>query len=624
MSDELQFYYEQELRYVRAALNREYARKNPEAAAQLKIGPDRIDDPTVRELIDGLALLNARTARKIDDRFPEILEGFFQVLYPHYLRPLPSMAVVQFAPEAAAALPPQGRMLKGASDFKEEATEAPATEIYTLVEGEPCPFRLCSQTHILPIEISHTDFTTPPFQRQAGRAAKHALAALRIRVNSLNETVPLAQLPLSKSPQAKSSQARGLRLFMKEVQPDSHELFEFLFRHLEGIAIYDAQTGKLLQELPPTDLRPVGLDPELSVLKYPPQSFPGFGLLTEFFAYRWRFSFVELLLKPEKFPASVDIVFFFDRSSERLKQHIGLGNVLVNCAAVTNLYQPPPLSIPLDHSVVEYPLLIDRDRIWPHEIYAVDQVELVNDETQESQRLHPIYAQLPGDPVADASLVYSTRREYVEHDADPDMAGSDVFLSAVRLDGNLAENLPQSHLRVSVTALSRNMPSRIEANPTFHLKGGTTGLEVRCVVPPTRTARPKNVSKDRWRLAAHLALNHRSLADREALHSLLTIYDHLGNDDDRKLRRSLRKIASQPVVDRVVRDGRAAFVRGVELALDLDATGLPSGRPYLFATVLAEFFALYCTINSFTKTTASIGGEPVSLPWIVRGEKMVI
>jgi len=41
-------------------------------------------------------LLAGAGARKIDDEFPEVVESLLNMLYPHYLRPVPPMAVAQF------------------------------------------------------------------------------------------------------------------------------------------------------------------------------------------------------------------------------------------------------------------------------------------------------------------------------------------------------------------------------------------------------------------------------------------------------------------------------------------------------------------------------------------------
>ena len=95
MRDELLAYYERELTFLRQS-GAEFAEKYPKIAARLLIEPDRCEDPHVERLIEAFAFLAARVHLKIDDDFPEISEALLGILYPHYVRPVPSMTVAEF------------------------------------------------------------------------------------------------------------------------------------------------------------------------------------------------------------------------------------------------------------------------------------------------------------------------------------------------------------------------------------------------------------------------------------------------------------------------------------------------------------------------------------------------
>ena len=69
--------------------------------------------------------------------------------------------------------------------------------------------------------------------------------------------------------------------------------------------------------------------------------------------------------------------------------------------------------------------------------------------------------------------------------------------------------------------------------------------------------------------------------------------------------------------------GRPAFVRGQHVVLHIDASGLPGGRAYLFASVLARFLSRYGSVNSFVRTTAMIDGKEVDLSWSQLGTRQV-
>src|SRR5215470_7812037 len=107
MRDELLGYYERELGFLRQ-MGAEFAQKYPKVAGRLQLEPDKCEDPHVERLIEAFAFLAGRIHLKIDDEFPEITESLLNVLYPHYLAPIPSMSIAQFALDAR-----QGKLTTG-------------------------------------------------------------------------------------------------------------------------------------------------------------------------------------------------------------------------------------------------------------------------------------------------------------------------------------------------------------------------------------------------------------------------------------------------------------------------------------------------------------------------------
>src|SRR6266567_7779513 len=107
MRDDLLFYYERELTYLRK-LAVQFSEKYPKIAARLQLEPDKCEDPHVERMLEGFAFLAARVHLKIDDEFPEITEALLNILYPHYLRPIPSMSIVEFQVDSEQINPDTG------------------------------------------------------------------------------------------------------------------------------------------------------------------------------------------------------------------------------------------------------------------------------------------------------------------------------------------------------------------------------------------------------------------------------------------------------------------------------------------------------------------------------------
>src|SRR5262249_29747756 len=152
MSDDLLPWYDRELSSVRRQAA-QFAEAHPKIASRLRLGPDSAEDPHVERLIEAFAYLTARVRRKLDDDFPEITEALLGVLYPHYQRPFPSMAIVQleFDPEQKEL--PAGHTVPRHSPVETEP-----------IQGEPCRFRTGYPVTLWPIEVRAASLSRPPFQ----------------------------------------------------------------------------------------------------------------------------------------------------------------------------------------------------------------------------------------------------------------------------------------------------------------------------------------------------------------------------------------------------------------------------------------------------------------------------
>src|SRR5215468_6000984 len=102
MSDTIYRYYERELLFIRQ-MAQGFAQQYPAAAGRLLLEPNRSVDPHVERLIESFALIAGRIQHKIDDEFPELTEALLGILYPHYLAPIPSLAIVQLLLDPARA-----------------------------------------------------------------------------------------------------------------------------------------------------------------------------------------------------------------------------------------------------------------------------------------------------------------------------------------------------------------------------------------------------------------------------------------------------------------------------------------------------------------------------------------
>jgi len=138
-------YYQDELQFLRE-LGEEFAHAHPAAAHHLSAASR---DPEVERMLEGFAFLSARVRQKLDDEFPELTHSLVQLLWPHYLRPIPSMAIMEFIPVFQA--------------LRQSQTVARGCEVQSVeVEGTPCRFRTCYDVDLHPLSVEEVAHEVRP------------------------------------------------------------------------------------------------------------------------------------------------------------------------------------------------------------------------------------------------------------------------------------------------------------------------------------------------------------------------------------------------------------------------------------------------------------------------------
>src|SRR5688572_31963730 len=168
MRDELLGYYERELIFLRR-MGAEFANKYPKIAARLQLDEEKVEDPHVERIIEAFAFLSGRIGLKLDDELPEITESFINLLYPHYLAPIPSMAIAQFSfGSVTDKLTAMQRLERGA-----RLNSRP-------VDGTPCRFRTAYDVDLAPIDLEDAALESPaPKDGRGMFADSHIRLSLR-------------------------------------------------------------------------------------------------------------------------------------------------------------------------------------------------------------------------------------------------------------------------------------------------------------------------------------------------------------------------------------------------------------------------------------------------------------
>jgi len=586
--DELRNYYEGELTFLRQ-MGAEFAEKHPKIAARLLLEPDRCGDPHAERMLEAFALLAARVHLRIDDDFPQITEALLNILYPHYLRPIPSMSVAEFHVD-----PERGKLTSSLRVPK-------GTLLYSRpVEGVPCKFRTCYDTTLWPLKISHAQWLTPDRLSPALRASEAAV--LRVELECFSD-VTFDKLDLE-----------TLAFYLIGEGAVTHALYELLCRYCTRVMVRDPANPKAQpRELSIQNLHPVGFGEDEAVLPYPSRSFLGYRLLQEYFAFPEKFFFLALNglseLKRAGLKSKAEILFLiasFERNDRhhRLEIAVDAKTLRLGCTPIINLFPQTAEPVLVDQTRYQYPIVPDARRRQTMEVYSVDEVVSTDPETHQTIAYQPLYSQRHAVQESSPAYWYVSRRPSARKGDE----GRDVFLSLVDLSAR-AVQLDYDAVTVRCTCTNRDLVSRLpfgSESGDFEMAGEAAIKRIVALHKPSPTQRPPLEGKTLWCLISHLSLNYLSLVDegKEALQKILELYDFSGSPDVKKQIGGITALDGRRHFSRVISEYGVSFARGTRVEMEFDEEQFSGIGAYLFASVLEKFFGLYVSMNSFSQLVA--------------------
>jgi type VI secretion system protein ImpG len=598
-------YYERELAFLRQSA-REFARQYPATAGRLLLEPGRSADPHVERLLEGVALLAGRVRHKLDDEFPELTDAMLGVLYPHYLAPIPSCAVIEFTPDPARVNTPGGYTLPAGTRLQTQP-----------VNGLRCRYRTASPVTLWPITLRQAEWMPPPFSRGVRPPARTA-AVLRL-VFDAPAGVRLTELRLD-----------ALRLYLSADPQLVPPLYETLLNNATAVTFRDpdAPGGSAGVTRPAAEcLAPGGFNPDDGLLPYPPHAMPGYRLLTEYFAFPQKFWFVDLTgfaaARPALTGRRLEVLVYLDHTLPSLEQAVDATTFRPGCAPVVNLFEQTAEPIPVTHTKAEYPLVPSVGFPLGMEVYSVGTVTLTAPSAGGPVEYEPFFSIRYGRSAERRAFWYASRRSSVGSDD----RGTDMHLSLV--DSAFEPDKPADGVLVVRTlCTNRDLPDRLRQSgvpAAFEPELATPVTRVRCLYGPTSALRPFG-RRGFWPLVSHLTLTHLGLNEdadaTAALKGILALYDLSDGDSGdqrsaiaRQAVDGITQVSSKPVVRRVGKLTAAGFCRGLEVDLLLDEEKFIGVGAFLFASVLERYFALHATANSFTQLVVRTraGGEPLKV-----------
>lgn len=616
MDPRLLDYYNRELRFMRE-MGGEFAAEFPKVAARLGLESFECADPYVERLLEGFAFLAARVQLKIDAEFPSFTQHFLEMVYPHYLAPTPSMAVVEVQPDlnegrlAEGFDIPRGTVLRGTLGSQAQT---------------PCEYRTAHPVRLWPMVVGEAEYFNHrgPVARPDLGILQRSKAGIRLR---LRTTAGLTFDQLSPD----DPERFRLVLFPQGADQLPFDLYARLLGDVIGVLVQPtARPLPWIETLPASAVRPLGFDDEEALLPYSPVSFQGYRNIHEYFAFPQRYLFVAIdglgpVLRRISAP-EVDIILLLGQAAPALERILDTANFTLHCTPAINLFPKRFDRIHLGSADPEHHLIPDRTRPMDFEVYRVDSVTGYGTSLSDARTFHPFYTPVNQLDAEDKPAYYSVHRlprrlssRQRQRGPRSSYVGSEVFLNLVDA-GAAPWSTELRQLAVTGLCSNRDLPLHLPVGvgkTDFTLESGAPVRSLRIRAGPT-PPRPSHAQGDTaWRLISHLSLNYLSIADTDggdgaaALRNLLGLYCDLTDSDQRKQLEGLRRVSSRPIVRRLPGVRPVAYGRGLEIGLECDEAAFTGTGAYLLGAVLARFFARYCTLNSFTETLLTSGREEI-------------
>lgn len=559
-------YFQEELDYLHQTGD-EFSRIYPKLTRYLS---SKSTDPDVERMLEGFAFLTGKLREKIDDELPEVTETLLQLLWPNFLRPVPSMTILQLNP------------VKGA------ITERQKVKAGAMVESVPsaghvCRFRTSYDTEVYPLKVTDIRHDT---SREA--------SLITLRIESLNDE-PLSTINI-----------KDLIFYLGAAEVSAQTTNLWIHRYLDGIQIRNIGEEKGIT-IDPSQILQGGLSKEEAVLPYPENAYIGYRLIQELFAFPQKYHFVHMVDLPintiDSSKTGFEIQIRLNRPLPP-ETKIGLDAFQLNCVPAINLFSHDAEPILLDGRHVEYKVRPSLRSSSDIDIFEIKEISgWLPDENAKSggiSRQYPRFESFKHEMERADGRAVVYYREKVKQSLAGDRL--DRYVSFVREDETISMKKGET---ISINTLCSNgrAPADLAIGDVCVTTNSTPSfIKPTNITRPTEPQYPLVDGTLQWQLISSLSLNYMSLQNVDTLRTILLNFDFGAKIDRQKERAAIHRLNGMLEIETETIDRlfKGMPVRGMRTLIKMKESHFASeGEMFLFATVLSEFFALYATINSF-------------------------
>ncbi|RLA74170.1 MAG: type VI secretion system baseplate subunit TssF [Epsilonproteobacteria bacterium] len=571
-------YFQNELSNVRT-LAKEFSNEHPAVAPLLSANSS---DPDAQRLLEGVAFLTGLLNKKLDDEFPEVIHGLMNILFPHYLRPIPAISIVEFYPK-----PSLREMLK--------------VNKGTIINSKPvddveCRFTTMFDFKLYPIELKKSSYTLEENNK----------TSLTLDISSKN--AELSSLNLNE-----------LNFYLSDSYTNSSNLFMLLEAYLENIYL-EVDNGELIK-LGSDALECDGFNTKNSLFSYPKNSFTGYRILQEYFVLPQKFFFFKLkgLEKLKKYQNlnNFRVVFRFKDSLVKMDS-IAQDSIKLFCTPVNNLFDTQAEPVTLTHKkelIHIYPQLRYKDN------YQVYDIKNITGYVQGEVGVKQYYPFESFQRENNNQNIYQVYRKISIVNAK-----EEIYIGL-----HYSDELPTKKevLSIDISCTNGLTPERLQLGEICESSDNSPELATfKNIISPTMQIDSPVNENSLWQFISHLSVNLLTLADIKTFKEMLKLYMFANNRDKVKVAKNQKRIDAIDSfeIEPVDRVSRGYLLKGHKVRMKVRQDYFASlGDMYLFCSVILSFLSNYAALNTFVELEVEekITGESLSWTPVLGNKKLI-
>lgn len=652
MNKKIVSYYNKELRFLRE-MGQEFAGQYPKIASRLKLNANETPDPYVERLLEGVAYLTARTQLKIDAEYPRFVQRILEVVYPQFLYPTPASTIVKFDTSNHYNVNVINKLKRG------HLLESLPIEVDTNVLN--CQFSVTQDTELTPIELESSRYTSSLDYLPELKASSGAhLSALRL------------DFSIRSASKCSDLTPNELVLYLGSELPVASQLLFLMMTSCSRIVCHSFEDARkwhyTLDDMPEHK----GFTDNEALIFDLNKSISSLRLMQEYIQLPEKFLFVsqkgvrDALKKAEQngqfatsAPQTEDVInegginkrvvghekrwfsisFLFNRYVPELSQLLKQQDIAINAVPLVNLFKKRSVRFPIVMQEIEHHVIVDRVQPLNFEVHSIERVKGYDKFNNQQVNFTPIYK--AGDQGIfinnnGNNAFFSMRREKRafstlagKYSGRTSYLGSEVYLSMMS-EGQSVLSFNIDHLSVTAWCTNRDLPLILTRSIESDFLVDSA-LPIRAVHIISDVTKPvEAVSEDQtlWSLLNQLNLSYISLVEQSdkdstlLLKELLLAFPHENNELYKSEVNSIKQLKVEPVTRIVRHRGAGSLLKGIAVTISFDESLLAGIHPYLFASILRQYFVRSISMNSFVEMTVKTLQQGKIVEWTqIKGEK---